>query len=100
MKIDNVHFTLFCFVFLAYTKYLNGKLNEGTRYAVFQRSFDEGGDFENEGFIKFTTKETKKTEADGISTAIVVLSVVVGLLVLLFVVAGLIVWRRFHHYGV
>ena len=45
-----------CFVILAFTKYLNGKLDDNTKYAVFQRSFDNNGDYENEGFIQFTTK--------------------------------------------
>ncbi|KAL9951101.1 hypothetical protein ACROYT_G043701 [Oculina patagonica] len=77
------------------TKYLNGNLDQGTKYAVFQRSFAEDGDYESEGFVKFTTKETKKTEDGGISITIVVLSVVVGLLVLLIVVGGTVMWRRF-----
>lgn len=45
-----------CFVILAFTKYLNGKLDDNTKYVVFQRSFDNDGDYENEGFIQFTTK--------------------------------------------
>lgn len=49
------------------TKTKNGKLKEGTRYPVFQRSFSADGDYENEGFIMFTTKD------DGIPTTVVVL---------------------------
>ena len=86
-------------VLLTGTKYLNGNLDEDTKYAVFQRSFAENGDYENEGFVKFTTKETKKTEDDGISTTTVVLSVIVGLLVLLIVAGGIVMWRRFHRNG-
>ena len=91
---------LLCFFYpLTVTKYLNGNLDEDTKYTVFQRSYAEDGDYENEGFVTFTTKEAKKTEEDGISTTIVVLSVVVGLLVLLIVVGGIVMWRRFHHNG-
>lgn len=42
--------------FLADIKYLNGKLKENTEYAVFQRSFDQDENYENEGLIQFTTK--------------------------------------------
>ncbi|XP_078374370.1 uncharacterized protein LOC144657893 [Oculina patagonica] len=77
------------------TQYLNGNLDEGSEYAVFQRSFAENGDYENEGFVKFTTKETEETEDDGLSATIVVLSVIVGLLVLLIVFGGIVMWRRF-----
>ena len=45
-----------CCVILAFIKYLNGKLDDNTKYAVLQRSFDKDGDYENEGFIQFTTK--------------------------------------------
>ena len=41
---------------LADIKYLNGKLKENTEYAVFQRSFDQDENYENEGLIQFTTK--------------------------------------------
>ena len=75
----------------AFIKYQNGKLEEGTRYAVFQRYFDEDGDYENEGFITFTTKD------DGIPTATLVLSIVVGLLVVLIVVIVIVMWRRRLH---
>ena len=81
----------------AFIKYQNGKLEEGTRYAVFQRSFDEDGDYENEGFITFTTKDARKD--DGIPTATLVLSIVVGLLVLLIVAIVIVMWRRLHPNG-
>ena len=84
---------------LAFIKYQNGKLEEGTRYAVFQRSFEEDGDYENEGFIKFTTKETQDEGDNGISTTTVVLAIVVGLLVLVIVVGGIVMWRRLHPNG-
>jgi len=73
-------------------RYKNGKLEEGTRYAVFQRSFAEDGDYENEGFITFTTK-------DGIPTTTLVISIVVGLLVLVIVAGGIVMWRRMHPNG-
>ena len=57
---------------------------------VFQRSFAEDGDYENEGFVTFTTKD------NGIPTTVVVLSTVVGLLVLMIVVGGIVMWRRLH----
>ena len=71
-------------------RYKNGKLEEGTRYAVFQRSFAEDGDYENEGFITFTTKD------DGIPTTTLILSIVIGLLVLVIVAGGIVTWRRLH----
>ena len=83
----------------AFIKYQNGKLEEGTRYAVFQRSFDADGDYENEGFTTFTTKETQDVGDDGISTTTVVLAIVVVLLVLVIVVGGIVVWRRLHPNG-
>ncbi len=89
----------FLFVSLIVTQYLNGNLDEGSEYAVFQRSFAENGDYENEGFVKFTTKETEETEDDGLSATIVVLSVIVGLLVLLIVFGGIVMWRRFQRNG-
>ena len=83
------------FLILAFTKYLNGKLDENTDYAVFQRSFDKNGDYENEGFSTFTTM---KVEVE-VPTVPVVLSVVVGLLLEIIVVGAIILWRRFHHNG-
>ena len=79
------------FIHVSVTKYLNGKLNDDTAYAVFQRSFSNDGYYENEGFVMFITKAKS-------STAIIV-SVVVVLLVLLFFVGAVIVWRRSHRNG-
>ena len=83
----------------AFINYQNGKLEEGTRYAVFQRCFDKDGDYENEGFTKFTTKETQDKEDDGIATTTLILSIVVGLLVLVILVGGIVMWRRLHPNG-
>ena len=87
---------LVCFIFilfLAEIKYLNGKLDDDTKYAVFQRSFDKDGDYESEGFIQFETKAKP-------STAIIVL-VVVGALALLLLAAAMIFWcHRYRNNGV
>ncbi|KAJ7386418.1 hypothetical protein OS493_008542 [Desmophyllum pertusum] len=75
----------------SYFKYLNGKLDDNTiHYAVFQRSFFDYDEYENEGFITFIIT----TE---FPTGTVVLSVVVGILALIIVVVVIIMWRRFHH---
>ena len=83
----------------AFINYQNGKLEEGARYAVFQRSFDKDGDYENEGFTTFTTKETQDKEDDRIATTTLILSIVVGLLVLVILVGGIVMWRRLHPNG-
>ena len=80
----------FFFYLLAFASYLNGKLKANTRYAVFQRSFDEDGYYENEGFFQFTTK-AKFPKA--------IVSVVVVLVVFLILVGAFIIWRRCHHTG-
>ena len=77
-------FSFFCF--LAGGKYLNGKLDDNTEYAVFQRSFAEDGDYENEGFITF------KTEKDHTGTIVAV--VVVTILVVVVVAAAIFFYRR------
>ena len=59
----------------AVIEYLNGELNDSTQYAAFQRSFAENGDYENEGFITFTTKK------DDIFFNQDILEIVVGILV-------------------
>ncbi|XP_015777605.1 PREDICTED: receptor-type tyrosine-protein phosphatase delta-like [Acropora digitifera] len=67
-------------------EYLNGKLNDNTQYAAFQRSFAEDGNYDNEGFITFITKRDYTVE------------MVVGILVLLFVVVvialAIFIYRR------
>jgi len=67
-------------------KYLNGKLDDNTKYAVFQRSFAQDGDYENEGFILFQTKAKPPTA--------IIVSVVVVLLALLFLAGAVTIWRR------
>lgn len=86
---------VFSCLLLAFIAYLNGKLDENTKYAVLQRSFDQDGNYENEGFIKFTTKKVIK---DKFPTALMALSIVVGLLAALILVGGIKMWRR-HHNG-
>ena len=76
---------LFIFIPLAPTKFLNGKLSDGTKYAVFQRSFSADGDYEDEGFIEF------KTEPDN---TVLIVAIVVSLLVLVAVVAAAIFFYR------
>ena len=62
----------------AVIEYLNGELDDNTQYAVFQRSFAENGDFENEGFIKFKTKKDYTLEmVVGVLVPVLVLVVVV-----------------------
>jgi len=78
------------FLLLAFASYLNGKLKANTRYTVFQRSFDEDGYYENEGFFQSTTKAK-------FPTAIV--SFVVVLVVLLILDGAFTIWRRCHHVG-
>ena len=87
------YFILFYFIFAleAVIKYLNGELNDDTQYAVFQRSFAENGDYDNEGFITFITDKlvTKKNY---------IVEIVVGILVPLFLVAvialAIFIYRR------
>ena len=74
------------FILSAPTKYLNGKLKEGTDYAVFQRSFSKNGNYEDEGFIKFKT--------DTSSNTVLIVSIVVSLLVVVAVIAGGIFFYR------
>ena len=78
------------FILSAPTKYLNGKLKEGTDYAVFQRSFSENGNYEDEGFIKFKT--------DTSSNTVLIVAIVVSLLVVVAVIAGgIFFYRRRQH---
>ena len=79
----------------AFIKYENGKLEEGTRYAVFQRSFTADYEYENEGFITFTTKDIDNE----FPTTTLVLSIVVGFLVLVILAGGIVMWRRLHPNG-
>ncbi|KAJ7369297.1 hypothetical protein OS493_039929, partial [Desmophyllum pertusum] len=41
----------------AQKKYLNGELDSGTNYAVFQRSFDAYRSYDSGSFIRFKTKK-------------------------------------------
>ena len=77
--------TFLCFVLLV-VKYLNGKLDDDTKYAVFQRSFHTVDDYENEGFIIFTTNKD--------NTAAIVAGVVVPLILLAVIVVVVIVYLR------
>ena len=75
-----------CFALLV-ERYLNGKLEDDTKYAVFQRSFDKDNNYENEGFIIFTTNKDN-------TAAIVAVGVVVPLIVLAIIVVVVIVYLR------
>ena len=77
--------TFLCFVLLV-ERYLNGKLDDDTKYAVFQRSFHTDNDYENEGFIVFTTNKD--------NTAAVVAGVVVSLVVVAVIVVVVILYIR------
>ena len=82
---------MFCFhfvfiLFLAAIEYLNGKLDDGTKYAVFQRSFDKDGNYEDEGFIEFTTNKD--------DTAAIVTGVVVAILAVVAIVIVVIIFYR------
>ena len=72
----------------AVIEYLNGELNDNTRYAAFQRSFAENGDYENEGFITFTTKKDYTVEI------VVGVLVPVLLLLLVFIALAIFIYRR------
>ena len=74
-----------CFTLLV-DEYLNGELDDDTKYAVFQRSFDKDNNYENEGFIIFTTNKD--------NTAAIVVGVVVPLIVLAVIVVVVIVYLR------
>ena len=74
-----------CFVVLG-VKYLNGKLDDDTKYAVFQRSFHSEEEYENEGFIIFTTNKD--------NTAAVVAGVVVSLIVVAVIVVVVVLYLR------
>ena len=74
------------FILSAPTKYLNGKLKEGTDYAVFQRSFSENDNYEDEGFVRFKTDTSSNTG--------LIVAIVVSLLVVVAVIAGGIFYRR------
>ena len=104
-SINTVKFSL-CFL-LAFPKYLNGKLKSNTDYAVFQRSFDEDGGYENQGFTQFTTKlfQSSGNESSNLKTGSKFLTgntILIGvvLIVLLIVAATCLVCRRrFHRNG-
>ena len=74
------------FILLAPIKYLNGKLKEGTEYAVFQRSLSENGNYEDEGFVTFKT---------GTNNTPLIVGIVVALLVVVAAIAvGIFIYRR------
>ena len=74
------------FILLAPTKFLNGELKDGAEYAVFQRSFSEDGDYEDEGFIEFKTAK---------DNTVLIVAIVVSLLVVVAVIAvGIFIYRR------
>ena len=77
--------TFLCFTLLV-EEYLNGKLDDNTKYAVFQRSFDKDNNYENEGFIIFTTNKD--------NTAAVVAGVVVPLIVVAVIVVVVVLYIR------
>lgn len=83
---SNCDVSLFCFFFLLVVNYLNGKLDDDTKYAVFQRSFHTVDDYENEGFIIFTTNKN--------NTAAVVAGVVVSLIVVAVIVVVVVLYIR------
>ena len=73
-------------IFLCFTllveEYLNGKLDDNTKYAVFQRSFDKDNNYENEKFIIFTTNK---------DNPVAVIAAVVGLLIMVAVIVVVVV---------
>ena len=77
-------------IFLCFTllveEYLNGKLDDNTKYAVFQRSFDKDNNYENEGFIIFTTNKD--------NTAAIIAGVVVPLIVVAVIVVVVVLYIR------
>lgn len=70
----------------AVIEYLNGKLNDNTQYAAFQRSFAEDGDYENEGFVTFITKKDDIVE--------IVVGVLVPLFVVVVIALAIFIYRR------
>ena len=76
----------FFFYLVTYPKFLNGKLEDGANYGVFQRSFDKDGAYESEGFVKFTTNKDH--------TVTIVVVVVVLIVVVAAVGAGIFFYRR------
>ena len=77
--------TFLCFTLLV-EEYLNGKLDDNTKYAVFQRSFDKDNNYENEGFIIFTTNKD--------NTVAVIAVVVVPLIVVAVIVVVVVLYIR------
>ena len=74
--------TFLCFTLLV-EEYLNGKLDDNTKYAVFQRSFDKDNNYENEGFIIFTTnKDNTVAVIAGVVVPLIVVAVIVVVVVL------------------
>ena len=81
-----VTFLCFFFFFLLVVKYLDGKLDDDTKYAVFQRSFHSDNDYENEGFVIFTTNKN--------NTAAVVAGLLVSLIVVVVIVMVVVLYIR------
>ena len=74
--------TFLCFTLLV-EEYLYGKLDDNTKYAVFQRSFDKDNNYENEGFIIFTTnKDNTVAVIAGVVVPLIVVAVIVVVVVL------------------
>ena len=91
--------TFFSFFRLVYTKYFNGKLDDDTEYAVFQRSLSENGYYQDEGFSQFTTKTLPREEEPTPGKKnkhLIVVGVFIGLFIVCVVVVGgiVIVWLR------
>ncbi|XP_022799391.1 neogenin-like [Stylophora pistillata] len=77
-----------------FTEYLNGKLDDDTEYAVFQRSLSGPDDYQNEGFTQFTTRKMTELEPED-KTVIVIVVFIVLFIVFVVVVGGIvIVWLR------
>ena len=76
---------MFTLVVSAQRKYLNGKLEDGTDIAAFQRSFDDTGFYEDGQLYTF------KTSKD--NTLAIVLPIVF-LIIVVVVVVGVFIYRR------
>lgn len=91
--------TFLSFFRLVYTEYFNGKLDDDTEYAVFQRSLSENGYYQDEGFSQFTTKtlpREEETTPGKKNKHLIVVGVFIGLFIVCVVVVGgiVIVWLR------
>ena len=93
-----MNFFIFFFFHVEFIKYLNGKLDEGKRYAVFQRSFGEDGDYQNEGFTRFKTidddKSVKGSAAKDDKDDTMTIAIVVPIVVVVVLGAGVFFCRR------